>query len=277
MNVSTRKQTADRPASFAETTREQQKKKYEFDKKYHAVPHDLSQGIDNRYSVSHWYGRRFEYEKIRTLTEFCRKANLDLSQMRILDIGCHRGRIANLWAELAGSARYISGCDFIPAFIQTASAINPGIDYFRHDLYQPLPRKRGVFDCISLLYAYNCIPVNDQPLIARHLDKALAPGGSIILFDFYDSWIVRLRQTLVTFLRRVTGKAAKAYLPRFSTARIRALFPGYTVVATRRCMNTWSYPLLKAGSLTHDILDGLLPGEYYGVLLKKPAQDPLDY
>ncbi|HPH03136.1 MAG TPA: class I SAM-dependent methyltransferase [Spirochaetota bacterium] len=251
-------------------TRAGQRAKYERDAKYNAAPQDLSLTVDNRYSVGHWYGRRFESEKIRILTGFARQAGLDIPNARILDVGCHRGRIANLWAELAGNAKLISGCDFIPTFIETARAVNPGISFFQHDLYKPLPKKLCGLDCISAIYVYNSIPAADQPPVSKHLDEGILPGGYILLFDFYDSWIVRLRQSLVSVLRRISRKPAKTYLPRLSTRRVRELFPGYRVVANRRCMNLWSYPLLRMGTIIHDIVDCFLPGEYYAVMLQKP-------
>ncbi len=272
--MSTRKKTAYRPASTDEITREQQKKKYEFDEKYHAACDDPSQAVYNRYSIRHYYGRYFEHQKIVSIIRCINSAGITVRERKILDVGCHRGKITGLWADLKGTAQGITGADFISEFVQTAKSINPGIHYIQHDVYNPLPKK-DLYDIISIVYVYACIPPQDQPFVSEQLARHIAPGGYIILLDFYDSWTVRLRQSLVTLLRRLAGKPRKAYLPRLSTQRVRKLFPGYQVVATRRFMNLWSYPLLRMGTLIHDIVDCFLPGEYYAVMLKKPEQDPM--
>jgi SAM-dependent methyltransferase len=255
-------------------TRGQQFKKYQHDPKYHASCASFAQTIENRYSIAHFYGAEFERQKSKTITSFLRQSQAALTDSTIIDLGCHRGRIANLWAELKGESKGVFGTDFIPQFIETARRINPSITFLQHDLYHPLPFDDASFDFMSVIYVYNSIPLTDAPLISSQLLKKLKPGGYIILLDFYDSWTVRLRQSLVTLLRRLAGKPLKAYLPRLNKTKIKHLFPDCTIVAERKFMNMWSYPLLKAGNLVHDICDLFLPGEYYTVMLKKNTLEP---
>lgn len=250
-------------------TRQQQRKKYEADEKYHAACDDFSQTAGNRYSLRHYYGRRFEEEKTETIVRFINAAGLALRGARIIDLGCHYGRIAGLWAGLKGSAKDVHGADFIADFVKTASAINPGIKFFRHDLYGELPFKDGFFDIVSMIYVFNSISAADQPLIAGLIEKKIKSGGHIIVFDFYASRAVRMRQQCITLLRRLAGKPEKGYLPRLDRGTVRRLFPDCEVVAERKVMNMFSYVLLRFGRIVPALSDRFLPAEYYAAILRK--------
>jgi len=196
-------------------TREQKKKKYLADIRYHTDPDNFDQSVDNRYSLRNYYGLYFE---IKRTTEFIKILNdnrITLKNKKILDVGCHHGWYSNLFAYLKNSADEVYGIDFIPEFIKIAKSINSSVNYIEGDIYE-LNFNKEYFDFILCNYVFNAIPHKDIEKIARIISSKVRSNGYILYFDFY-------RSPILTFIRKIRKLAHKGE-PRLNMRIIKKIF-----------------------------------------------------
>lgn len=245
-----------------ETKREYIKKKYlTLNRRYRADPDNFDSSNKNRYSWRSHYGLYFDLKRICEFIKILNNHRININNKRILDVGSHHGLFANMFAYLKKTSEGIYGIDFAPDFIETAKKINPKITHIQGDIYN-LPFKDNFFDLILCNYIFNSIPHEDLPKIANSISSKLKSNGYILFFEFYDA-------ALITLINRFTLK--KEGSPRFNDKKIKALFPEFRIVQSKKMMNILRSKLLELG-LSYwllDILDLILPCSFYMVLLQK--------
>ena len=244
-------------------TKQQQKQKYQKDERYHSDFDNISQSYTNRYSIRNKFGLYFEQRKAAEIISLLNFGKIGLKDKKILDIGCHRGSICNLFAQLKGTSKDIYGIDFISEFVSQALMIKPGVTYSQADIYAGLNFKNGELDLVSLIYLYNALPIKEQKKVSKMIDTKIKLGGYIIFFDFYDSLFVRLAQRIAHIGKRYTP------LPKFKDVYIKKLFPNYKIVKSKKMINILTYRSLSISSWLAQVLDLVFPKEYYICLLKK--------
>jgi len=244
-------------------TREQQRNKYETDKRYHSDPDNLDQSSSNRYSLRNNFGLFFEFRKQTEITKLLNKYKISLKNKKILDIGCHRGLHCNFFAQLKGTSKGIYGVDFISSFIKQAKEINPRIIFKQCDIYWGLPFKDGFFDIIFAIYFYNCIPKEEQKKISMSISKKVKSKGYIILFEFLDSPYARLAQKIAHINKEFTR------LPSLNDNIVNKLFPDFQIIESKKIINILSYRISKVSYSLASLLDNFLPKEFYITLIQK--------
>ena len=244
-------------------TRKSQKAKYESDSRYHADPDNLSQETTNRYSLRNNFGLYFELQKIKEVVNLLNYGKIELKGKKIIDVGCHRGFISNILAQIKGSSSGVYGTDLIHPFIDQAKLINPGVQFSQHDVYEELPYEQEYFDLITAIYLFNAIPLEDQQEISNKLSEKVKIGGHIIFFDLLESKSARFAQKISHINKKYIP------LPHFNDKRIKELFPKFTIVKSKKMLNVLTYRTINFSWGATELLDRLLPKEYYIVLLKK--------
>ncbi len=249
--------------SKIDRARESVIKKYKKDERYHADVNDTKQ----RYSLRNKFGFYFEYRKFHEAIKLFNYAGIDFKDKRILDIGCHRGFQLNYLAFLKGESKDLHGIDFIPQFIETAKAINPGINYRKMDVYKLNSNfKDNYFDFINLIYCLNCIPPKDRPQIAQSITDKLKKGGYMLVFDLSDNILISMIRKVVKTIRGLDNR----YVEYANNALLRKYFVGCKIVKSKNIINVLSFPLSKFCSYPIiELLDYVLPNNYYIALLKK--------
>lgn len=113
--------------------------------------------------------------------------------LRLLDVGCGTGRLAQRLHEQAGKANTHStsggmrfcGVDFCRPMLDHAAARDlPSIHFnWVQGESQQLPFADASFDVITCVHSFHHYP--DQPGAVREMFRVLAPGGQAMILDAY--------------------------------------------------------------------------------------------
>jgi 2-polyprenyl-3-methyl-5-hydroxy-6-metoxy-1,4-benzoquinol methylase len=110
----------------------------------------------------------------------------------VLDLGCGNGSFS---AFLHSQSFSVSGCDISASGIALARRAHPAVDFFEHDISNPLP--------VNLSSAYDAVvslEVVEHLIQPRHLVtraySALRPGGVLIISTPYHGYLKNLALTL---------------------------------------------------------------------------------
>ncbi len=112
---------------------------------------------------------------------------------RVLDLGCGNGALT---ARMAAAGFERSGLDGEPSGIEQARAAHPEIDFFVHDLAQPLPRSRqGTVDTVlsAEVVEHLFLP---RELFAR-AREALGDRGRLVVSTPYHGYAKNLAIAVV--------------------------------------------------------------------------------
>jgi ubiquinone/menaquinone biosynthesis C-methylase UbiE len=169
-------------------------------------------GLSKRYSLflpgELYTLQRREQSILRLLA---RAQITDLAALRVLEVGCGRGRTLADWTRWGGSARNLHGIDLMEPFIRQASEILPRSALLVGSADR-LPFPDHSFDIVAQLTMFTSIlDAAARLACAAEMRRVLAPAGAILWYDFrYPS--PRNRDVRPVRLRD-----------------IRALFPGWSV------------------------------------------------
>lgn len=242
-------------------SREKVKKKYLEDKRYNASPDDGKQ----RYSLRNKFGLYFEHRKFKESISLFNYAKLNLSEMRILDIGCHKGFQLNNLAFLKGSSRELYGIDFVPDFIKAAKKINPSINFKQMDFYD-LNFEDNYFDLVTLYYVINCMPKKDRDRIISGISKKIKRRGYILIFEFSDNLIINSIRKIAKTIRGTDN----SYVEYANDMIVKKYFKDFKIIKSKNIINFLSYPMSKIfSSYLIEFFDLFLPKNYYIALLQK--------
>lgn len=167
--------------------------------------------------VAELYAATFRDVRLRLFEWPWIRARLrELAPERVLDLGCGNGYLS---AELVRSIPQVSAIDPSEALLQHARQRLPAHARVYHGSAESLPFADASFDAVVSLLSFR---YTDQPAAAREVARVLAPGGQLILVDFFAHCGTLRRWDR---LRAWTALAARAQMlarPRYTT-RLRRL------------------------------------------------------
>jgi SAM-dependent methyltransferase len=144
---------------------------------------------DNQYSFINPVGF---YGKIRLQTLFyvifnkLREMQIDISKLKILDVGCGTGWWTRFFAEMLNSPLNIYGIDLSVVRVQMASKINPRMHYSIGDITN-FRCAEGKFDLISAIDVFMFFNTEEQIMNAlRNINSYLNENGVFIWYDTYS-------------------------------------------------------------------------------------------
>ncbi len=241
--------------------REKVRKKYIDDERYNASPEDIEQ----RYSLRNKFGFYFEYRKLQESINLLNYAKINLSKMRILDVGCHRGLQLNNLAFLKGSSKDLYGVDFMPKFIKDAKNINPSINFKQMDFYD-IRFQDNYFDLITLYYVINCMPQKDREKIIYGISNKVKKGGYILIFEFSDNLLINSIRKITKTIKGVNN----LYVEYANDKIIKKYFKDFKIIKSKNMINVLSYPLSRILPYPLiELFDFIIPSNYYICLLQK--------
>jgi 2-polyprenyl-3-methyl-5-hydroxy-6-metoxy-1,4-benzoquinol methylase len=108
----------------------------------------------------------------------------ELSAHTVLDIGCGNGSFSAL---LHSQGFAVAGCDASASGLALARQANPGVDFFEHDILNPLPvGHTGPYDSVVSLEVIEHLLLPRQLVTSAY--KALRPGGALIVSTPYHGY-----------------------------------------------------------------------------------------
>ncbi len=118
---------------------------------------------------------------------------LDLAPgMRVLDLACGHGRIAN---RLAARGCEVTGLDATPMFLDIArndaAARGLSVDYVLGDM-RDLPWRDRFDRVVNWFTAYGYFDDAGNRQVLRQVAKVLTPGGRVLMDIQHRDWIVRM-------------------------------------------------------------------------------------
>ena len=143
---------------------------------------------DNTYFILNPVGF-YMSNKIRSAFYRClnliRKRGVDLTQAKILDIGCGKGEITRFYSEISQCPENIVGMDLSQHRIFSAKKLNNNINYVVGDLLNP-PDFHRQFDIISAIDVFMHLSSKDEIISGlKTIEKMLTPDGYFIWYDAY--------------------------------------------------------------------------------------------
>jgi len=123
-----------------------------------------------------------------------RQVGFDLSRCSVLEVGTGVGHI--LHRLRAYGAQRAVGIDLVESRIQEARRIHPTVEFVVGDAAQ-MPFADETFHLVTQFTCFSSVTDRSVRLrIAREMWRVLAPGGTIVSYDFrprplYDRWMQR--------------------------------------------------------------------------------------
>jgi ubiquinone/menaquinone biosynthesis C-methylase UbiE len=113
-----------------------------------------------------------------------RKAGLDLTDKRVLEVGCGTGSTLRLLLEYRAKPENLFGIDILQDRVERARYMNPAIQCFRSSGTQ-LPFRNAAFDLVIQFTTFTSILDSEsRKAMAGEIQRVLAPGGRLLWYDF---------------------------------------------------------------------------------------------
>lgn len=132
-----------------------------------------------------FYGAEIQKRAFHDCFNFFRSQGMDISQAKILDIGCGKGFVTRFFAELTQNPSNIYGSDLSTYRIDEAKKLNSSINYYVDDLVEPQVSLSG-YDVISAVDVFMHLPTKEEILIAmKHIHSGLTSEGYFLWYDAF--------------------------------------------------------------------------------------------
>lgn len=136
---------------------------------------------ENQYSIPyHWFFKKKSEEAREYFGYVDIVLNLlgeNLSNQKILDVGCGDGRIS---FEISQRGAEVCGVDYSKKAISFAKILSPNVNFEICDI-KKMPYQSNFFDKAVLVETLEHIPPSEIPLVLRELNRVLKGGGQLII------------------------------------------------------------------------------------------------
>ena len=108
---------------------------------------------------------------------------LDLNGLKILDVGCGRGRLLRSFVDMGASPADLAGIDIHAPSIALAKALSP---HLRFDTFdgKGVPYPSASFDLVTQFVVFSSIALPELRLqLASEMVRVLCPGGYVFWWD----------------------------------------------------------------------------------------------
>lgn len=142
---------------------------------------------ENPYSLINpvgFYGSMRIREAFYNVFKGLRELGVDVSQEKILDVGCGKGDLTRYFADLFHNPERIYGLDLSAHRINQARTLNPRINYFVEDLVTFQTFKEEDFGLITATDVFMHLETEEQILRAlKNIGGILKENGIFIWYD----------------------------------------------------------------------------------------------
>jgi ubiquinone/menaquinone biosynthesis C-methylase UbiE len=141
------------------------------------------------------FGKKHEFfvkHKAEILLPAFATVGEDLSNLKVLDVGCGNGE---LHPHIAGSVGELHGADVSGLSIELARKHNPTVRYKTYD-GRILPYADASFDCAFAICVLHHVPVDQWAAFLMDMSRVVRPGGLVLLIEHNPlnpatQWVVK--------------------------------------------------------------------------------------
>ena len=144
----------------------------------------IQAGVVSRYSLLRPGELFIAQDRERAQLRLLRKAGIaDLSELRVLEIGCGRGHRLLDWVRWGAHAENLSGIDLMPELLSEAKSNLPTAG-FAVASGDRLPFRDASFDAVTQLTVFSSIlDPGVRQAVAHEMWRVLRPGGFLLWYD----------------------------------------------------------------------------------------------
>jgi ubiquinone/menaquinone biosynthesis C-methylase UbiE len=220
--------------------------------------HRMQPRFSDRYSISRPGEFYMRHQREQAILQMLRRANLtQLSNLRVLEVGCGRGKTLADWTRWGALQSNLCGIDLMEPFIREAAELLPRATLLVGSA-EHLPFPDRSFDIVTQFSVFSSIL--DEAMrhaVAAEIERVLTPAGVVL---WYDCRYPNPRNPDVRSMR---------------LRDIRVLFPGWTAdVITTTLLPPVARPLVRLSFAACNFLESALPPlrSHYLILLKRPEK-----
>lgn len=137
----------------------------------------------NIYHPRHSLGRLFNEHHRDLLIDGLNTLDIDLEEVKVLDVGCGYGGWLRHLVELGASPDALTGIDLSASRIEFARQQHPGIRWSVHD-GERLPFPDGSFGLVLQTVVFSSVlDEGVRLMLASEMERVLEPGGWVLWMD----------------------------------------------------------------------------------------------
>jgi SAM-dependent methyltransferase len=204
------------------------------------------------YNPSNPGNRAIVKERLTLTQRLLERAGLaDLSNQRVLDVGCGSGHELARMRQLGAKPTALVGVDLLPDRIEEARLAYPDIEFRVANAVQLEFSSESFGLLLSSTVFSSILDATTTKLVAMEMTRVLKPGGAIVWYD------LRLGNPRNRNVRGVTANEVRALFPMLHT-QIQSITLAPPVARRLGPMTPVTYPLLAALPFLRTHILGLL-------------------
>lgn len=176
----------------------------------------------------------------RALITLFNRYKLELSQMRVLDIGCGDGGFLRFLLSLGVPSNQLFGQDLMAYRIKTAKDLCPAKTDLKACDAAKLPYQSDRFNLISQFTVFSSIlDLKMRQRVAQEMQRVLAPRGYILWYD--------MRQGFSKNTRGLEIGEIKKLFPKMKVVAAQKLHPPHVTLVARKSIllaEIWDYLMI---------------------------------
>jgi len=154
-----------------------------YDSRYQQL--NIYENMYSRINPIGFYGDLRVREAYYKMFNVIRKSNIDISKLKILDLGCGDGNWTRFYAELTEGPENIHGIDLSKYRVKKAKKMNPGIQYEVSDILLPVDSSIK-YDLVTInVVLMHFDEKSDINKILENIYNILKDPGYLIWLDTY--------------------------------------------------------------------------------------------